>query len=201
MNKADADRIWTEEWTHDIQLINEVIRRLDLDRKSKILDVGTGQGIMAISLAAAGFEVLTGEPEEGSEDPANYDHEAHGEHYFLDWREAARTAGVTHKVEYRRFNAESLPFQKESFDAVFLYDALQHIRDRVKALNECIRVVKRGGVVCAIEANNYGIDYFGRTEGIVIEKVDPREMPTNEEVAIQMVSGEYSDAYLLKRLQ
>ncbi len=34
---------------------------------SKILGVGTGQGIMAVSLALNGYDVLTGEPEEGSE--------------------------------------------------------------------------------------------------------------------------------------
>ena len=66
MNLDDAKRIWGEEWTYDIEIINETIRQVDLNKDSKILDVGTGSGIMSVCLALNGYDVLTGEPEEGS---------------------------------------------------------------------------------------------------------------------------------------
>ena len=66
MNLEKAIRIWGEEWCYAIAIIDEAIRQLNLSKDSKILDVGTGQGIMAVSLAHDGFNVLTREPEEGS---------------------------------------------------------------------------------------------------------------------------------------
>ncbi len=39
------------------------INNLNLDKNSKIFDIGTGLGAMVILLALNGFDVLTGEPE------------------------------------------------------------------------------------------------------------------------------------------
>lgn len=57
------------EFTSDIDFIDDSIKKLKpfLDMDSKILDVGTGFGIMAIILALNGYDVLTGEPEEDPE--------------------------------------------------------------------------------------------------------------------------------------
>ncbi|MFC1988325.1 class I SAM-dependent methyltransferase [Chloroflexota bacterium] len=202
----ELKNIWGNEWAHDIDFVSKVIRHLKLGKDCKILDVGTGQGIMAVNLALNGHSVLTGEPEEGHEAHNHYEqekgafeyHHEHQEVSFIDWKEAAKAAGVEEKIRFKHFNAENLPFPSESFDAVFLYDALQHIQDRANALSECIRVTRHEGVLCIIEANDDGIKYYKEIEGFDIDKVDPREICLNEGVSTEVFEGEYSNAYILR---
>ena len=65
--------IWGREWSHDIDFVSKVIHHLKLEKDCKILDIGTGQGIMAVNLALNGYEVITGEPEEGHEAHKHYE--------------------------------------------------------------------------------------------------------------------------------
>ena len=115
---------------------------------------------------------MTGEPGEGEEWKGHeaHGHEGHegygGEH---DWRRRAEALGVGHRIRYQPLNAEHLPFPSESFDGVFLYDALQHIQNRRKALAECIRVTRPNGIICVIETNESGIEYYREEEGFEIE--------------------------------
>lgn len=51
------------------------MRKINLAKRAKILDIGTGQGIMSINLAIHGYDVLTEEPEEGSETHKHYKNE------------------------------------------------------------------------------------------------------------------------------
>ena len=193
MDRKDAERVWGKEWSHDIELIGQAIDGLSLDKHARILDVGTGFGIMAISLAVDGFDVLTGEPEE-EHGKHEWWHEQHSTGVYSDWREAARSLRVEHKITFQHLDARQLSFEDESFDAVFLYDALQHIEGREKALTECVRVVRTRGVVCAIETNKHGVEYFKRTEGFDIESVDPGELATGMDLATEVLRGEFSNA-------
>ena len=198
MDRKDAERVWGKEWSHDIELIGQAIDRLALETRARILDIGTGFGIMAISLAVDGFDVLTGEPE-GEHRKHEWWHERHASGGFSDWREAAKSMGIEHQITFQHLDARQLSFDDESFDAVFLYDALQHIEGREKALTECVRVVRPRGVVCAIETNEYGREYFGRTEGFEIERVDPSELAAGLELATEVLHGEFSDAHIFRK--
>lgn len=42
-------------------------------------------------------------------------------------------------------NADDLPFQNSTFDAVTCFDVLEHVEDHEKAINEIARVLKPGG--------------------------------------------------------
>ena len=198
MDRKDAERVWGEEWSHDVELIGQAIDHLALEKRARILDIGTGFGIMAISLAADGFDVLTGEPE-GEHRKHEWWHEQGASGGNLDWRQAAKALGVEHKITFQHLDAQQLSFEEESFDAVFLYDALQHIEGREKALTECLRVIRPRGVVCAIETNEHGVEYFKRTEEVEIERVDPRELAAGVGLATEVLDGEFSNAYIFRK--
>ena len=93
MDRKDAEKVWGKEWSHDIELIGGAIDKLALEKHARILDVGTGFGIMAISLAVDGFDVLTGEPKE-EHGKHEWWHEQHSTGMYSDWREAAKSLGL-----------------------------------------------------------------------------------------------------------
>ena len=196
MNPTDAQRVWGKEFLPDVELIERVLVHLDLGPESRILDVGTGWGIMAILLALHGHEVITGEPEKDEtrghvEKYAGHDHDWPE---YGNWRQSAEILGVVHKIRYQHLNAETLPFPSSSFDGVFLYDTLQHIQhiqDRDTALQECLRVTKPEGILCIIETNERGIAHYG-------ERVDPRALLGSASIPVEVIRGEFSDAFLLR---
>ena len=77
INLAKYKKIFRE-FAADADFINEIINNLNLEKDSKILDIGTGMGAMSILLALNGFHVLTGEPEVKPEKDGE-DH--HGHHH------------------------------------------------------------------------------------------------------------------------
>jgi len=56
-------------------------------------------------------------------------------------------------VESASSRCEDLPFVKDSFDAVYMIYTLEHIKDRVNALEEVRRVLKSGGELILIVPN------------------------------------------------
>jgi SAM-dependent methyltransferase len=175
-----------DEFANDIDFIDECIKKIDLDKDAKILDIGTGFGIMAIILALNGYVVLTGEPEVDPERDHHMEHgHSHGDDippyqnggFEYDWKNAVKAVGVEKHIKHQFFDAQDLPFHYESFDGIFLYDALQHIKDRGLAIKECIRVIKPiNGLIGIFETNKHGIEYYEKVDGFTIDYVDPREI-------------------------
>ena len=201
-----------EDFTKDIEFINETIKKLKLDKNSKILDVGTGIGAMSILLALNGLCVLTGEPEVDPERDAwnhhdhhhgdNHEnhHENHEEHNWEewnDWRESAKALGVEDKIKYQNFDVQALSFTNESFDGIFLYDTLQHVKNRENALSECLRVLKIDGVIVVIEWTKKQIEKEFKKYGYKIEFIDPRDYLKREDISLDVLKGEVVNIYLL----
>lgn len=104
--------------------------------KLKILDVGTGPGIMAFQLAELGHDVTGIDLADGM------------------LREARANAGrYGLKVEFQKGDAENLPFPDASFDAVVSRWVLWTLPNPEKALREWQRVVRPGGKVVYIDGN------------------------------------------------
>jgi len=102
-------------------------------RRGRILDVGMGDcGCMSLYLAKRGFDVT------GIDSSPLAVHKS---------REEAAGKKFKGSFQARRINAIKTPFEKESFDAVFSYHSLHHIKNMPKAIYEMFRVCKKGGLV------------------------------------------------------
>ncbi len=63
--------------------INSTVKDLELHKDARILDVGTGQGRMAIILALNNYKVITGEPEGDDPEYAQQDWLANAKRLML----------------------------------------------------------------------------------------------------------------------
>lgn len=177
----------------DADFLNDTITQLDLDKASKILDIGTGWGVMACLLVINGFNVLTGQPKEW---------EQLGLYPSSTWRTKASAIGIEQKIKYQKFNVEDLPFPKDSFDVIFMLITLPYIQKKDVALNECMRIVKPKGVIVIIEDNQMGIKFFqskGMSAGVVPQPLDPRKMINRDDVLFKVIRGNYVDIFLLRK--
>jgi len=94
------------------------------------LDVGTGTGVVACTLAKFGF---TARGIDHSPDMLGHA------------SERARTMGVSHSVQFDLADGEKLPYPDASFDAVTIQGVIHHLPDAMPMLRESHRVLKPGG--------------------------------------------------------
>jgi len=67
---------------------------------------------------------------------------------MVEWaNRRARWRGVKDKVEFRIADVQSLPFEDNLFDVAIGEAVISFVEDKRKAIEECVRVVKRGGYV------------------------------------------------------
>jgi SAM-dependent methyltransferase len=71
--------------------------------------------------------------------------------------EAAREFAGSRNVpaEFRLAKAEGLPFEDASVDAVLSFDVLEHVQDVPRALAECHRVLRNGGLLFVVFPGYY----------------------------------------------
>ncbi len=111
-------------------------------KAGKVLDVGMGKcGCMSLFLARRGFKVT------GIDISSWAVHKS---------RKEASRYKLKGSLEIRRANAEKLPFPDNSFDAVFAYHSLHHIKNVGEAIKEMFRVCKKGGLVVISDLHSKG---------------------------------------------
>jgi len=189
MNISEVKELLGGEFSFIFDNINPILKELELDKNAKILDVGTGEGRMAITLALNDYSVLTGELESDESEYAK-----------RNWLESAKKAEVDHLITYTPFNAEKMPFEDDSFDAIFISGALHHIGDGKAAFNESVRVTKKNGVICIFEPNT-------RAVGTIRSKkfpdhpdaADPREFNRELQLPIEIKKTSFYDAYIFQK--
>ena len=103
-----------------------------------ILDVGTGPGIVANLLAGLGHNVI------GIDSSEN-----------MLKRAAENSAALYHSLEFVQGDAENLPFEDDSFDAVVNRYVLWSLPDPKRALSEWRRVLRRGGRLVIVDGTWY----------------------------------------------
>ncbi len=109
---------------------NVLINRLRMEpNQLRLLDVGCGGGLLSEPFAAQGCQVT-------------------GVDRSIPTLAAARAhaqkSGLA--IQYLEANAESLPFDDQSFDIVCCCDVLEHVDDMDRVINEISRVLKPGGI-------------------------------------------------------
>lgn len=131
----------------------------------RVLDVGCSRGQFVAAAIAAGY------PAEGVEPAPRI-------------AEAARAAGVPVKTGL----LEDQKFPDASFDALTLFEVIEHLREPLPLLAECRRVLKPGGILLVSTANAESWtaaamgarwDYFDmEKDGGHISFYNPRSMAT-----------------------
>jgi len=112
-------------------------------RGKQALEVGCGGGLVCEEIARLGFEVTGIDPSEPSLAAATLH---------------ARSSGFA--IRYEQASGESLPFPEGSFDVVFCFDVLEHVRDLPQVIREVARVLKPGGVFCYDTLNRTWLSYL-----------------------------------------
>jgi SAM-dependent methyltransferase len=101
----------------------------------RALDIGAGRGISSFALANDGWTVDAAEP---------YESDLVGRAAIAQIAEAS---GLP--ITVVPCSAEELPFEDNTFDIVHCRQALHHAADLEKACEECLRVLRRGGMFLA----------------------------------------------------
>ena len=102
-----------------------------LPADARILELGSGSGLLwksSIDRIPAGWKITLSDLSPGMLDTA--------------WRNLVVTGRA---FQFKEIDAQSIPFEDETVDAVIANHMLYHIPDRGKALSEIRRVLKTGG--------------------------------------------------------
>lgn len=124
------------EWQYEkgIETIKFYLKHTDIDEMFKnktVLDIGCGAGGKTIYYASQGVEKIV-----GVEILGKYKEEA---------EELARKYGMEEKFEFVSADASNTPFEDESFDTIIMNDAMEHVDEPEKVLDECYRILKKNG--------------------------------------------------------
>jgi len=185
MDISKAKGILGEKFSRDADFLSSVVSKLKLAKNSKVLDVGTGRGQMAIVLALHGYQVLTGEPEGVN---------------WGDWKTPAKKVNVEDMITFKPFNAEKMPFGDASFDAIFLYATLHHVGNKKLALSNFLRVLKPKGILTIIELTDEGIEVVRKRWRGHPDAVDPRVYTNDLVFELKIIESKYLNAYVYRRI-
>jgi len=126
-----------------LRIREELIKLVQPKEGDKVLDVGTGGGLLAIGFAKAKNVKATG---------IDLWIPGGGGTSLKTARKNAEIEGVADRVEFKRADARDIPYPDNCFDIVVSSFVLHMIyKDRDKAFKEMIRVLKPKGKFAVIE--------------------------------------------------
>jgi arsenite methyltransferase len=160
----------------------------------RLLDVASGRGTSALLAARQlGCRVV------GLE---------YGERAVHEATAAARTAGLQDRVCFRRGDAEALPFESETFDAVLCECSLCTFPDKARAARELRRVLRPGGRLAlsdvVVEHSELSADLRGPLAvlacvGAALPQSGYERLLADAGLSVRTVESRNDDAALLAR--
>jgi ArsR family transcriptional regulator len=119
----------------------------------RVVDVGTGTGVLACELAQLGLDVLGIDSSESMLDAARSKLEA-------------LTLPATARIRFERADACALPVGDGELDAAFAHMVLHYMPAPEDVVAEMARVVKPGGRVVIVDFRAHGIEWMKRDLGV-----------------------------------
>jgi ubiquinone/menaquinone biosynthesis C-methylase UbiE len=136
LNSYDA---YVEYQRQEAQRALPFLARFFDTQKARVLEIGAGRGGKGIAYAQEGLRVTSLDVDVAA---------------LQAGADAARQCGTA--VNYLAGDGTRLPFHADSFDAILLDSVIEHVGDPLMLLQECRRVLKRGGIVFVVFPPFYG---------------------------------------------
>jgi len=149
----------------------ELLLSLDLRGDERVLDLGCGRGAVLLMVAkllprgrAVGIDLWKSSDQSGNALEVT--------------RRNAELEGVADRVDLRTGDMRALPFEDESFDVVLSSLAIHnipHAAGRAKAIDEAVRVLRRGGRILIADINATR-EYEGQLRERDMSEVEQRSL-------------------------
>lgn len=169
---------------------DQIVKTLNLPKDSKILDIGTGEGNMAVILALNGYHVITGEPEDDLS------------HYAKrNWQLKAEKLKVDQLITFRFLKGDDLPFESGRFEAVFLFGCIHHMPDEIRStvIKECIRTTTSEGLICVFEPAPAAIETIRQFDPDHPDAADPVCHARGLNLSLEITEGAFFNAFIFRK--
>jgi len=128
-----------EDTFHFRYLFNSFVNFLELEKGSKILEIGGGTGRYSLPLLKQGYKLYELDLSKESLDSL---------------KQLSKEFGLASMLEgIILATGDKIPLRKCSFDAAICIHLLHHVPDIKKVVNEMSKVVREGGTVVCLEPN------------------------------------------------
>jgi ubiquinone/menaquinone biosynthesis C-methylase UbiE len=128
-----------------LRIVLDMVGRLDLPSRTRVLEIGSGAGFGALGLAKMGYAVDAIDPVQAMVDTT---------------RERARRAGLDQYVRSGLGDVHALDFPNETFDLVLALGVLPWLPSLQQPLQEMCRVLRQGGYLIVTADNSWGLQNF-----------------------------------------